>query len=189
MSRRSGREQEAAREHDEPELEAREAEGPGEPAVADLVLERDEYLARWQRAQADYQNLRRRMQQDLEAGARRAKQPLLLDLLLTLDQIDMALSIPAESDDARGLREGIELIRAQILRTLESEGVTPVPEGGTFDPALHQAMLAVPNDEAQPGTVVRTLRRGWRWGEEVLRHAQVHVAAAPEDGPPGEPEA
>jgi molecular chaperone GrpE len=164
----------------DPEAAAGIPPGDARTALESALRERDEYLAHWQRAQADYQNLRRRIGQDLEAGARRAKQPLLLELLLVLDQIEMALALPAAGDEARGFRSGIELVRDQLVRTLEREDVRAVPEGGAFDPALHQAMSTVETDAAPPGSVVETLRRGYTWGDQVLRHAQVRVAAAPD---------
>jgi molecular chaperone GrpE len=139
--------------------------------------ERDDYLAHWQRSQADYQNLRRRMQQDLEASARRAKLPLLLDLLLVLDQLDLALAAPATDGEPPGLRAGIELVREQLVRALENEDVRPIPAGGDFDPSRHQAVAAVEAPGAPPGSVVETLRRGFLWGGQVLRFAQVKVAA------------
>jgi molecular chaperone GrpE len=144
--------------------------------------ERDEYLASWQRAQADYQNLRRRMAQDIEAATRRAKQPLLSDVLLVLDQLEMALAVPAEHEDARNLRIGVELTRGELLRALENEGVRPVPEGGAFDPAVHQALRTVAAPEAEPGSIVKTVRRGYTWGDQVLRFAQVEVAGDADAG-------
>lgn len=157
------------------------AEAPSDETELERALrERAEYLASWQRSQADYQNMRRRMQQELDAHARRAKQPLLSDILLVLDQLEMALSIPAQSEDAESFRAGIELTRGQLMRTLENEGVAPVPDGGTFDPAVHQAMSTVETAEVEPGTIVETLRRGYTWNDTVLRFAQVRVAAAPD---------
>lgn len=154
-----------------------------EPEESDLERarrERDEYLASWQRAQADYQNLRRRLSADIDAATRRAKQPLLSDVLLVLDQLEMALAVPAEHEDAKNLRTGVELTRGELLRALENEGVRPVPEGGAFDPAVHQALRTVAAPDAEPGAIVKTVRRGYTFGDQVLRFAQVEVAGEPD---------
>jgi molecular chaperone GrpE len=159
----------------------------GAPTGTDLdyeqvQAERDEALASWKRAQADYQNLRRRLQSDIDAAVQRAKQGLLQELLLVADYLDMALASPAKSEDARSLHAGVEMTRAQLLRALERENVRALPEQGRFDPAVHQAVESVASDAHEPGTIVGTLRRGYTIGGQVLRPAQVRVAAEPTSG-------
>jgi molecular chaperone GrpE len=142
-----------------------------------LRRERDDLKARWQRAQADYQNLRRRSQAEFEEASRRAVQGLLENLLLALDNLDLALGAPVTNEETEALAAGVRLTRDQILRALEQEGVAPVPEGSAFDPALHQAIATVAVPGAEPGSVVETTRRGYTWRYGVLRYAQVIVAA------------
>lgn len=153
--------------------------GPEEDELARALRERNEYLENWQRARADYQNLRRRMLADTEAAVRRSKEVLLGELLTVLDFLDMALATECEGEEARALHKGIELTRGQLWQLLEREGVSVVPEEGPFDPAVHQAVETVAAEDRPPGEIVRTLRRGYRLGDGVLRHAQVAVAAAP----------
>jgi molecular chaperone GrpE len=57
-----------------------------------------------------------------------------------------------------------------------------VPEGGAFDPAVHQALRTVAAPEAEPGSIVKTVRRGYTWGDQVLRFAQVEVAGDADAG-------
>lgn len=147
----------------------------------ELRQQRDEYKARWQRAQADYKNARRRGLSDQEASVRRSLQPILDDCLLVLDHLDMALSCPANEEETRTLAQGVQLTRDQLVAALERHGVVAIPEGGTFDPALHQAMETLEDPSVEPGTIVATIRRGFRWGDIVLRFAQVRVAAAADD--------
>ena len=159
------------------DAELESSEQSGELDEHDLLLQVEEYKSRWQRAQADYQNAKRRGLAEQEAAVRRALQPLLDDCLLVLDHLEMALMCPANGDEARMLAQGVELTKAQFVSILERNGVTPIPEGGMFDPAQHQAMESVEDSGAEPGTIVATLRRGFRWGDSVLRYAQVKVAA------------
>jgi molecular chaperone GrpE len=141
-----------------------------------LRRERDEHLAAWQRAQADYQNLRRRMGTDIDSAVARAKQSLLQELLLVLDYLDMALASPANSEETRNLRAGVELTRAQLWRVLEAQGLRLVAESGKFDAGMHQAVETVPTAEHAPGMVIQTLRRGYWSGTQILRPAQVRVS-------------
>jgi molecular chaperone GrpE len=150
------------------------------PDASALAAERDDYLARWQRAAADYQNLKRRSAAEVEGAVRRSLEGLLSGLLLVVDHLELALSSKLESDDARALAEGVRLTRDQLLGTLRQEGVEPIAEGGAFDTGLHEAVAMVERDDLEPGQVVDTLRRGYTWRGQVLRAAQVRVSRSPE---------
>jgi len=143
------------------------------------AAERDDYQARWQRATADYQNLKRRSAGEVENAVRRSLESLLQGLLLVVDHLDLALSSPARSDDARSIAEGVRMTRDQLLATLRGEGVEPITEGGAFDPNLHEAVATLERDDVEPGQVVDTLRRGYTWRGQVLRAAQVRVSRQP----------
>jgi molecular chaperone GrpE len=153
--------------------------GVAEPAEEALRREVDELRARWQRAQADYQNLKRRTQSDLDGMLRRNMQPLLESLLLVIDHLDMALAAPVTSEDARGLAVGVRMTRDQLVRALEEEDVRSIREDGEFDPELHQAVASVPDADGTPGAIVDVVRRGYSWRGAVLRPARVRVTAAP----------
>jgi len=142
--------------------------------------ERDEYLASWKRATADYQNLRRRLQSDLESAIARQKTGILGDLLLVLDFLDMALATPVTTDEGRNLHSGVEATRTALFAVLEREGVRPIPEGGNFDPAFHECVSRVPAQGVEPGTIVEVLRRGYVLEGRILRPAQVKVAGPDE---------
>ena len=104
-----------------------------------------------------------------------------------LDYLDMALAAPCTSADAKALLSGVELTRGQLLGVLEREGIRPIPEGGKFDVALHEAVERVESGAHAPGTILATLRKGYSLGGQTLRPAQVRVASAPSpegtDGP------
>jgi molecular chaperone GrpE len=149
-----------------------------EPArLAEITAQRDEYLAALQRSQADYQNLRRRLQSDIDAATSRSKVPLLQDLLLVLDYLDMALASPCTTTEGKNLHAGVEMTKGQLVRALEREGVKQVPETGAFDAAVHQAVERTETDDVAPNMIVTTLRRGYTQNGAVLRPAQVRVAA------------
>lgn len=144
--------------------------------LAEVTTQRDEYLAALQRSQADYQNLRRRLQSDIDAATSRSKGPLLQDLLLVLDYLDMALMSPCATSEGKNLLAGVEMTKGQLVRALEREGVLPVAETGAFDASVHQAVERVETSAAAPNTILATLRRGYTQNGAVLRPAQVKVA-------------
>jgi len=157
-----------------------ERESANASGLEALRAERDEYLQQWKRAQADYQNLRRRNQVEFEAAQRRGFERLFGNLLLVLDSLDMALAAPATNEETRALAAGVKLTRDQLLSALETEELRPMNDAGAFDPALHQAVA----EEAAPGEagrILATLRRGYTWKGAVLRPAQVRVSASSND--------
>ena len=152
-------------------------------ALADLMRERDDAIARALRAQADFQNLRRRTQSDIDSAVRRSQQSLLEGILLSIDQLELALSAPRSGEAAAQLARGVEMTRAELLRTLAQAGVQPMSRlghGDPFDPARHQAVASLATDEREPGTIIEIVRLGYSWGDLVLRPAQVIVASATE---------
>ncbi len=148
-----------------------------------LTAESAEYLANWQRAQADYKNLRRRAAEDVHMAVRHKLEPLLSDLLLVLDHFDMALASPTESDDAKAMRFGVELVRKQVVTLLENSDVEPIATEGAFDPNLHQAISRLEDDNLDHEVIQTTVRKGYLWHGRPLRFAQV-VVACPKSQPP-----
>ena len=144
------------------------------------IRERDEAKALWMRAQADYQNLRRRTQADIESAVTRAKTEVLAEAVTVLDYLDMALAAPVTTDEAKNLKIGVEMTRTQLQSLFDRLAVKPVVAEGIFDPAFHQALSTVETTEHEPGTIMEVVRGGWQMGEMVLRFAQVRVAALPE---------
>lgn len=152
---------------------------PLEDESSGLRRERDDYLAQWQRAQADYQNLRRRTQGEIEQAVLRSQQRLLEELLLALDHLDLALATPHTNEESKKIAHGVQLTRDALLRALAQEGVKPMAPAARFDPARHLAVTSLPSKDREPGAVLDTVRTGYVWGDRVLRPAQVVVAAAP----------
>jgi len=157
-----------------------QAAGVDAPAkTAELEARCADLEARWLRAQADYQNLRRRAQQELDSSLFRVLQPLLDELLLVADYLDMALAAPATSAEAKALAAGVELTRSKLAQALEIAEVRAIPTAGTFDPALHEAGETRVVPDKAPGTILATTRAGYTWQGRILRPARVVVAAAP----------
>lgn len=160
--------------------EGRESTAPEATAsVSELEARCAELEARWLRSQADIQNVRRRAQQELDSALFRTMQPLLDELLLVADYLDMALAAPATSPEAKALATGVSMTRAKLSQALEQADVRLIPTDGDFDPSQHEAGESRVEPGKAPGQILSTLRSGYTWQGRILRPARVVVAAAP----------
>ena len=163
-----------------------------EEQLAQAKEDAQKYLGNWQRAEADFQNYKRRVDQERSESRRFASAALIINTLPILDDLERALM----SLDARlaGLTwfEGIALIHRKILILLENAGVTPIEaEGRQFDPHEHEA---VTHAEGEEGKVLAEVQRGYKLHDRVLRPAMVVVgkgsgqgtvdSGQQEEGPP-----
>src|SRR3954454_20677463 len=167
-------EQEAA---NEAEIEEATDRSEGMEDSADtLQRERDQYLALAQRAQADFENYRKRAAKEVAAAGDRAKGNLVRELLSVVDNLERALSSAEESE--QHLAEGVRLVHSELVGVLQRNGIEAFdPTGEAFDPEIHEALSTQPADGAAPGIVVDVMEKGYTLGGTVLRPARVTVAA------------
>ena len=93
-----------------------------------------------------------------------------------LDDLERALEA-AEAHEEAKLEEGVSLVARSLADVLRKEGLEEVATDGKFDPYIHEALLSQPS-EAEEGTVIEVLQKGYRLGDRVLRPARVVVAAS-----------
>ncbi len=148
--------------------------------LADVQRERDEYLDLAKRTKADFENFRRRMTSEVQAAGARGKAEVLRGVLPVLDDLERALQVAGldpEGDSEDGLAHGVLLVFRSLRDTLVKNGIEAVdPKGEKFDPTLHEALSTQPSDGAEAGTVVETMQKGYRLGEQLIRPARVVVA-------------
>jgi molecular chaperone GrpE len=162
---------------DEP-LEQEETEPEPEQQEVDveaLIAERDEYLDHLQRVAAEFENYRKRAARDKENLAARAAERLVRELLPVLDSLERALQAAEEHEEAT-LEEGVRLVHRQLAEALRKEGLEEVPTEGDFDPHVHEALMARPDDGRKSGAILDVVQKGYRIGERVVRPARVIVA-------------
>ncbi len=158
-------------------------ESSGEPSVAsdgvvELQRQRDEFHDRWLRKSAEFDNYRKRVDRERREQADQAITDLLEELLLVVDDFDLASTVEAGEGSA-GYRKGVELIHAKLNDVLRKRGVRPIEALGTdFDPNLHQAVIHESSPDHREGEVIGELRRGYVIGDKLLRPAMVKVAKA-----------
>jgi molecular chaperone GrpE len=152
-----------------------------EQKLADKDKQLQEAIARYRGASAEFEESRLRLRREISKDIERGRREILADLLDVVDNLDRAIDA-ARSNAATGridaLLQGVDLVKRQFLAKLEGFGVTRIEsEGQQFDPALHEAISAVPAASPdQDGVVVGVVRHGYRIGDEVLRPASVAVA-------------
>jgi molecular chaperone GrpE len=148
------------------------------PEIADLQRERDEIHDRLLRKSAEFDNYRRRVERERREQADQSIVDLLQQLLLVVDDFDLALTVDAGEAGAP-YRKGIELIYGKLQDLLRKNGVRPIEAlGADFDPNLHQAVVHEPSAEHREGEVIGELRKGYMIGDRLLRPAMVKVAKA-----------
>ena len=150
----------------------------GEAASSSETLrrERDEYYDRLLRISAEFDNYRKRTDRERRELAEAAGVDVIRDLLPVVDDLERALSAPA-TGDAASYREGVELIRRQLLDVLRRRGVEALDViGQDFDPLWHESVGLDPAAGHREGEITTEVRRGYRIGQRLLRPALVKVA-------------
>ena len=150
--------------------------------LAALTQERDDYLDRLQRLKAEFDNYRKRAARDQESLVARSTERLVKELLPVVDDLERALEAAAKHEEAT-LEEGVRLVHRALRDTLAKEGLVEIETDGKFDPHVHEALVAQPS-EADEGSVIDVVQKGYRLGDRVLRPARV-VIAGPREAAPG----
>jgi len=145
--------------------------------ASSLIAERDDAIDRWKRTAADFDNFRKRALREREEFATLANERIVKELLPILDDLERALVAASEHEEA-ALEDGVRLVHRALAGLLERNGLREIETGGAFDPHVHEALLSQPS-EAEAGSVIDVVQKGYRLGDRVVRPARVVVAAPP----------
>jgi molecular chaperone GrpE len=166
-------------------MSSEDLSGFEDPAAALEAVrrERDDLQDRLLRLGAEFDNYRKRTDRERRELSEAAAVDLIRDLLPIIDDLERALAAPVEggagSDALPKFRQGVELIRRQLLETLRRRGVEAFDAvGRDFDPEWHEAVADEPAAGRRDGEVTAEIRRGYRTGSRLLRPAMVKVAKA-----------
>lgn len=151
-----------------------------ERQVAEKDRQAQEYVAKYRKAAAEFDEARLRLRREIAKDIERVRREVIAEMLDVLDNLDRALDSAREASTPEAFLTGIEMVHRQFLSKLESLGVTRMAsDGETFDPELHEAVTSVPAASPdQEGRIVGVIRHGYRIGDQVLRPASVAVASA-----------
>src|SRR5271163_1310756 len=148
-----------------------------ESELQKLKAERDSLLDRLARAQAEFDNARKRAIKEQQDYRDYAVADAVKSLLPSIDSLERALQVKS---DAAELRGGVELIYKQLLAALARLSVNPISsKGEPFDPRYHEAIEMVETADVPDHQVIEELQRGYKFKDRLLRPAMVKVAKNP----------
>jgi molecular chaperone GrpE len=152
-----------------------------EAALASEKEKAEEYLANWQRTQADFINYRRRSEQERAEFNSFANANLILGLLPVLDDLERAIeAVPAKYKKSDWV-EGVRLVERKFKTSLEGQGVKPIKAlGKPFDPNFHEALR---QDKGDEGIVIEEFQKGYMLNDKLLRPSRVVVGNGEDDKP------
>jgi len=151
-----------------------------EHAVETEKKRSEEYLTRLKYMQADFENLKKRLDRQIEETRNYCTERLIFELLEVADELEMAVKSGRSADSADVVIQGVEMTLGKLKKVLENEGVSQIEcLGKTFDPSKHNAVAKIEKDDANECTVVEEIRKGYVMKEKVIRPSIVKVTVKP----------
>lgn len=156
-----------------------------EAELTKLQQERDEYLAGWKRAQADYANLQKEMDKARKEYAKYASEECLMKLLPAIDQYLVALRFQpsldgiANTDERRKFETwvtGLQAVATLWEQAAKECGLEQVASTGPLDPSQHEAVGEEASDTVPSGEIIRIAETGWKLNGKLLRPAKVIIS-------------
>jgi len=141
-----------------------------------------EYFNKLLYAQADFENYRKRLNQEVDSRVEAGKERLIQDLLAIADELELGLKAARDAENASAVTEGLEMVLKKFRDLLAAEGLAPIESmGRKFDPAVHEAVQRVETADAEEGTVVEEVRRGFTLKGRLIRPSIVKIAVHEEE--------
>lgn len=146
-------------------------------AMKAKAAERDGYYDRYLRAHAEFENAKKRSEKERADLLKFANEGFILSFLPIVDNLEMAEKHIKEAKDFKAVREGVDMIQAQIVEFLKEIGVERIKSlGQKFDPNLHDAIETEEADASNDGLVTAELKPGYKVNGRLLRPASVRIA-------------
>ena len=140
----------------------------------------EEYLTRLKYAQADIENLKRRYDRQLEETRKYCTEPLVIELLDVVDELELAVNSGHSANSAEALVQGVEMTLKKLKKILEGQGVAPIEcVGKPFDPSKHNAIAKTEKEGEKGCTIAEEVRKGYTMREKVIRPSIVKVVVKP----------
>ena len=177
----------------EEDADSAPAELTPEQRAEQLVEENEELQDKFVRLMADFDNYKKRASKEKSDVIQFGNEGLLKDILPVIDNIERLLTYSYGEGSWKSFQEGVELLLAEINKTLAKYGVEPIEAlGKAFDPNIHQAMQRSETDEVEANTVAEVYQKGYLYRSRLLRPSLVVVAVPPkgeeeEEGEGGTP--
>ena len=145
-----------------------------EAKLSDAYGKQDDLQNKYLRVHADLENLKKRSIKEREDAVHRTRSQLISDLLPSIDAFKMGLSEAEKHKNAKEFVEGFGMAMKQMNNVLDEYGLVVLePTEQEFDPKYHEAINYEINEDLDEGTVIKTIRCGYRLGDKLLRPASV----------------
>ncbi|TKX28318.1 nucleotide exchange factor GrpE [Campylobacter sp. MIT 12-5580] len=141
-----------------------------------LKAENAELKDRYLRANAEFENIKKRMEKEKASALAYANEGFAKDLLDVIDALEAASSVEAKDEVSEKIKEGVKNTLDLFLKKLEKHGIKQIEATNFFDPNLHEAMFHQESSEHESGAITQVLQKGYQMGERIIRPAKVSVA-------------
>jgi molecular chaperone GrpE len=149
-------------------------------ALDDEKKRAEEYLTRLKYVQADFENLKKRVDRQLEEVTNYCNERLIIELLDVADELEMAVKSSCSSNSTEALIQGVEMTLKKLKKVLQNEGVSPIEcLNKPFDPSKHNAISKVEKEGIEESTVIEEVRKGYVMKGKVIRPSIVKIALKP----------
>lgn len=136
----------------------------------------EDYLTRLKYMQADFENLKKRFDRQLEEAKKYCTENLIVELLNVVDELELAIKSGRFSNSTEVLVQGVEMTLKKLKRVLEQEGVFPIEAvGKPFDPSRHEAVAKIEKNDVEGCIVVEEVRKGYIMKDKVIRPSIVKI--------------
>jgi len=160
------------------EISVEQEHAEEEDELLKLSKERDEWKDKYLRSMAEFENFRRRTNQEKADWIKRSTEKLALSVCDVLDNFERALAQFVTQDKDEKLFQGVSLIEQQLRSVLEKEGVMKIEAlGQEFNPALHEALAHIPSAEFEENTIAAIIQNGYTMHDIVVRPVRVAVSS------------
>ncbi len=176
----------------EPEINAPESQASSSADAATRKLAEAEQQVEYYkdlllRRAAEFDNYKKRMENDSASVLKYAKVDIIQSLLPVIDDFERSLKLSKDRRESEAFTKGVDLIYQKLVKFLDTQGVKEIESiGKEFDVHYHDALLQVPRNDVPPHVVIEVVEKGYSLEDRVLRHAKVVVSTTPADNDSGD---
>ena len=174
----------------EPQVSEVPDSGKGEDAalkLAEAEKQVEYYKDLLLRKVAEFDNFKKRMENDAGAALKYGKADIIQSLLPVLDDFERSFRLGKDRRESEAFSKGVELIYQKLMKFLTMQGVKEIESlGKEFDVHYHDALLQVPRSDVPPHIVIEVVEKGYSLDDRVLRHSKVVVSTTPAANGPGD---
>lgn len=148
-----------------------------EKELATAKEEKEKYIDRLHRLQADFSNYKKRIRKEKEKLEDKVIAEVVEDLLPVIDNFELALESVQDSGEGLEITEGVEMIYNQLQKFLEKKGIKEIDSvGEEFNPDFHEAVMTEENEDYDSGEIIGEMKKGYKLEGKVIRPAMVKIA-------------